>query len=83
MTPHFRCADGFFGAKRLRRLARHCALQPTPGFEADFQSSVGEIHDLDPLATAILAEPAFAEDRVVLIENTAELQCSAQTRSRC
>ena len=58
-------------------------LQPTPGFEADFQSSVGEIHDLDPLATAILAEPAFAEDRVVLIENTAELQCSAQTRSRC
>ena len=29
------------------------------------------------LANAILAEPAFAEDRVVLIEDTAELQCSA------
>jgi P-type conjugative transfer ATPase TrbB len=30
------------------------------------------------LANAILAEPAFAEDRVVLIEDTAELQCSAE-----
>ena len=29
------------------------------------------------LANAILAEPAFADDRVVLIEDTAELQCSA------
>ena len=29
------------------------------------------------LANAILAEPAFAADRVVLIEDTAELQCSA------
>ncbi len=29
------------------------------------------------LANAILAEPAFAEDRVFLIEDTAELQCSA------
>jgi len=29
------------------------------------------------LANAILAEPAFANDRVVLIEDTAELQCSA------
>jgi P-type conjugative transfer ATPase TrbB len=29
------------------------------------------------LANAILAEPAFAGDRVVLIEDTAELQCSA------
>ena len=32
------------------------------------------------LANAILAEPAFAEDRVVLIEDTAELQCSAEDR---
>ena len=29
------------------------------------------------LANAVLAEPAFAGDRVVLIEDTAELQCSA------
>lgn len=29
------------------------------------------------LANALLAEPAFAEDRVFLIEDTAELQCSA------
>lgn len=29
------------------------------------------------LANAILAEPAFAEDRVFLIEDTPELQCSA------
>jgi type IV secretion system protein VirB11 len=29
------------------------------------------------LANAVLAEPAFATDRVVLIEDTAELQCSA------
>jgi len=29
------------------------------------------------LANAILAEPAFAADRVVLIEDTAELQCAA------
>lgn len=29
------------------------------------------------LANAILAEPAFADDRVFLIEDTAELQCSA------
>lgn len=32
------------------------------------------------LANAILAEPAFAADRVVLIEDTAELQCSAQDK---
>jgi type IV secretion system protein VirB11 len=32
------------------------------------------------LANAILAEPAFAADRVVLIEDTAELQCSAEDR---
>jgi len=32
------------------------------------------------LANAILAEPAFARDRVVLIEDTAELQCSAEDR---
>jgi type IV secretion system protein VirB11 len=32
------------------------------------------------LANAILAEPAFADDRVVLIEDTAELQCSAADR---
>ncbi|CAN7615994.1 P-type conjugative transfer ATPase TrbB [Phenylobacterium sp. LjRoot164] len=30
------------------------------------------------LANAVLALPAFAEDRVVLIEDTAELQCSAR-----
>ncbi|WP_332772744.1 P-type conjugative transfer ATPase TrbB [Phenylobacterium sp.] len=29
------------------------------------------------LANAILAEPAFADDRVILIEDTPELQCSA------
>jgi P-type conjugative transfer ATPase TrbB len=29
------------------------------------------------LANAILAEPAFAKDRVIIIEDTAELQCSA------
>lgn len=29
------------------------------------------------LANAILAEPAFAQDRVILIEDTPELQCSA------
>jgi len=32
------------------------------------------------LANAILAEPAFANDRVVLIEDTAELQCSAMDK---
>jgi len=32
------------------------------------------------LANAILAEPAFAGDRVVLIEDTAELQCAAADR---
>ena len=32
------------------------------------------------LANAILAEPAFAQDRVVLIEDTAELQCAAEDR---
>ncbi len=32
------------------------------------------------LANAILAEPAFAADRVVLIEDTAELQCAALDR---
>lgn len=32
------------------------------------------------LANAILAEPTFARDRVVLIEDTAELQCSAEDR---
>ena len=32
------------------------------------------------LANAILAEPAFASDRVVLIEDTAELQCSAEDK---
>lgn len=32
------------------------------------------------LANALLAEPAFAGDRVVLIEDTAELQCSAADR---
>ena len=31
-------------------------------------------------ANAILAEPAFAQDRVVLIEDTAELQCSAEDK---
>jgi type IV secretion system protein VirB11 len=30
------------------------------------------------LANALLALPAFAQDRVILIEDTAELQCSAQ-----
>ena len=30
------------------------------------------------LLNAILAEPAFAEDRVVIIEDTRELQCSAE-----
>jgi len=34
------------------------------------------------LANAILAEPAFARDRVVLIEDTAELQCAAEDRLR-
>jgi type IV secretion system protein VirB11 len=29
------------------------------------------------LANAILAEPTFAQDRVIIIEDTAELQCSA------
>ena len=52
----------------------------TPALEADLQSSVGEIHDFDRLANAILAEPAFAQDRVVLIEDTAELQCSAEDK---
>ena len=32
------------------------------------------------LANAILAEPAFSRDRVILIEDTAELQCSAQDK---
>lgn len=32
------------------------------------------------LANAILAEPTFAGDRVVLIEDTAELQCSAEDK---
>lgn len=32
------------------------------------------------LANAILAEPAFSADRMVLIEDTAELQCSAPDR---
>jgi len=32
------------------------------------------------LANAILAEPAFAGDRVVLIEDTAELQCAAEDK---
>jgi P-type conjugative transfer ATPase TrbB len=32
------------------------------------------------LANAILAEPAFAADRVVIIEDTAELQCSAEDK---
>ena len=32
------------------------------------------------LANALLAEPAFASDRIVLIEDTAELQCSAPDR---
>jgi P-type conjugative transfer ATPase TrbB len=32
------------------------------------------------LANALLAEPAFAQDRVVLIEDTAELQCSADDK---
>jgi type IV secretion system protein TrbB len=32
------------------------------------------------LANAILALPAFARDRVVIIEDTAELQCSAEDR---
>ena len=32
------------------------------------------------LANALLAEPAFAADRVVLIEDTAELQCAAPDR---
>ena len=32
------------------------------------------------LANAILAEPAFSADRVVLIEDTAELQCAAPDR---
>ena len=32
------------------------------------------------LANAILAEPAFARDRVILIEDTAELQCSAEDK---
>jgi P-type conjugative transfer ATPase TrbB len=32
------------------------------------------------LANAILAEPAFAADRVVLIEDTAELQCAAEDK---
>lgn len=31
-------------------------------------------------ANALLAEPAFAQDRVVLIEDTAELQCAAADR---
>lgn len=30
------------------------------------------------LANAILAEPAFARDRIILIEHTPELQCAAQ-----
>ncbi|MGK4422715.1 ATPase, T2SS/T4P/T4SS family, partial [Klebsiella pneumoniae] len=29
------------------------------------------------LANAVLAEPAFARDRVFLVEDTPELQCSA------
>jgi len=32
------------------------------------------------LANALLAEPAFAEDRVILIEDTRELQCSSPDR---
>ena len=34
------------------------------------------------LANAILAEPAFASDRVIIIEDTAELQCSADDQIR-
>jgi type IV secretion system protein VirB11 len=32
------------------------------------------------LANAILAEPAFAADRIIIIEDTAELQCSAEDK---
>ena len=59
----------------------------TPGQAAVIREAAGDHQNIlivggtgsgkTTLANAILAEPAFAEDRVILIEDTAELQCSA------
>jgi len=53
------------------------ALQSAASDHRNILISGGTGSGKTTLANAVLAEPAFAEDRVVLIEDTPELQCSA------
>jgi type IV secretion system protein VirB11 len=56
------------------------ALRAAVGAKENILIAGGTGSGKTTLANAILAEPVFAMDRIVLIEDTAELQCSAPDR---
>lgn len=64
-------ADGSMSPDQAQML-RHCAQT-----RGNLLISGGAGSGKTTLANAILAEPAFASDRIILIEDTPELQCSA------
>jgi len=64
-------ADGVMSADQA------AALREAAGARQNILISGGTGSGKTTLANALLAEPAFADDRVFLLEDTPELQCSA------